>query len=97
MAPKVGDFLEDVGPWGLAAGIGAAVVLPVLAGFGKPLAKAAIKGGLNLYEKSRGFVAEAGEVFEDLVAEARAEMAEEQANSHHTMNHASDNISSIPD
>ncbi len=78
MALKVGDLLEDVGPAGLVAGIGAVILLPVLAGVGKPLAKAAIKGGIALYEKSKGAIAEAGEVFEDLVAEARAELAEEQ-------------------
>lgn len=78
MALKLGDFLEDVGPAGLMAGIGAVILLPVIAGVGKPLAKAAIKGGISLYEKSKGVIAEAGEVLEDLVAEARAELAEEQ-------------------
>lgn len=78
MALKIGNFFEDFGPVGIAAGIGAVVLLPVVAGFGKPVAKAAIKGGIALYEKSKGVFAEAGEVFEDLVAEARAEIAEEQ-------------------
>lgn len=78
MALKIGNVFEEFGPVGIAAGIGAVVLLPVVAGFGKPLAKAAIKGGIALYEKSKGVFAEAGEVFEDLVAEARAEIAEEQ-------------------
>ncbi|WP_017715867.1 DUF5132 domain-containing protein [Kamptonema formosum] len=78
MALKIGNFFEEFGPVGIAAGIGAVVLLPVAAGFGKPIAKAAIKGGIALYEKSKGVFAEAGEVFEDLVAEARAEIAEEQ-------------------
>lgn len=69
---------------GLAVGIGAAVVapavIPVLAGIVKPVAKAAIKGGILLYERSRETVAEAGEIFEDLVAEVKAEIEE----SHHT-------------
>jgi hypothetical protein len=78
MALKIGNLFEDFGPVGIAAGIGAVVLLPVVAGFGKPVAKAAIKGGIALYEKSKGVFAEAGEVFEDLVAEARAEIAEEQ-------------------
>jgi len=42
---------------GLAIGIGAAVlaptVLPVLVGAAKPLVKAAIKGGIILYEKGK--------------------------------------------
>ncbi|MCU0517431.1 MAG: DUF5132 domain-containing protein [Oscillatoria sp. Prado101] len=78
MALKIGNVFEEFGPVGLVAGIGAVVLLPVVAGFGKPIAKAAIKGGIALYEKSKGVFAEAGEVFEDLVAEARAEIAEEQ-------------------
>jgi hypothetical protein len=81
MAPKFKDFLEDV-PGGWVAGIGAIVlapiVVPVLARAGKPLAKAAIKGGLRLYEQSRGAIAEAGEVLEDLMAEAQAELADER-------------------
>ncbi len=67
---------------GLAIGIGAAVlgpvVLPILAGAAKPLAKAAIKGGLALCEKGKESAAEFSEVFEDIVAEAKAELAEER-------------------
>ncbi|WP_017316496.1 DUF5132 domain-containing protein [Mastigocladopsis repens] len=80
MAPKITDFVEDAGAPGIIAGIGAVllapVVIPVVAGIGKPIAKSLIKGGLVLYEKSRGAVAELGETFEDMVAEARAELAE---------------------
>ena len=65
---------------GLAIGIGASIfapqVIPALAGVIKPIAKAAIKGGLMLYEKSKETVAEVGEVMEDIVAEVKAEMAE---------------------
>ncbi len=67
---------------GLAIGIGAAVlapaVMPVVASVMKPLAKAAIKGGIMLYEKGRETVAEVSEIVEDIVAEAKAEMAEVQ-------------------
>jgi hypothetical protein len=66
---------------GLAIGIGAAVLgpmlLPVLAGAAKPLVKAAIKGGIVLYEKGKETAAEMGEVLEDIVAEAKAEVAAE--------------------
>ncbi len=62
---------------GLAIGIGAAVlapvVFPVLAGVAKPLAKAAMKSGIMLYNKSKEIIAEAGEVTEDLWAEAKTE------------------------
>ena len=65
---------------GLAIGIGAAVlgpaVLPVIAGVAKPVVKAAIKGGIILYEKGKETFAEMGEVVEDLVAEAKSEVEE---------------------
>ena len=63
---------------GLAIGVGTAilapVVIPMVASIAKPLAKAAIKGGIMLYEKNRELIAEATEVVEDLVAEAKAEL-----------------------
>ncbi len=40
-----------------------------------------VKGGIVLYEKGKGVVAEVGERFEDIVAEARAELAEERTES----------------
>ncbi len=83
MALELEDLFEDVGTPGIVAGIGALVlapiVIPAIAKIGKPIAKAAIKGGITLYEKSKGAVAEAGEVLEDLVAEAQAELADEEA------------------
>jgi hypothetical protein len=76
----------DGGVTGIAAAIGAAVlapvVIPAVAGVAKPAAKAAIKEGIWLSEKSKEFFAEATEVFEDLVAEAKAELAQDgKANS----------------
>lgn len=66
---------------GLAIGVAAAVVAPIalsaLYGVGRPLARAAFKTGVLFYEKSRETMAEFGEVVEDLVAEARAELREE--------------------
>jgi hypothetical protein len=80
------SLLEDIvkgveaGPLGIAAGVGAAIlapiVIPALAGAAKPLAKAAIKEGILLSEKGKEFFAEATEVFEDIVAEAKAELAQ---------------------
>ena len=65
---------------GLAIGIGSAILapilIPILASVAKPLAKASIKGGLMLFEKGKEVVAETQEVVEDLVAEAKAELAE---------------------
>lgn len=72
------DLLKGNVLTGLAIGIGvvivAPVVLPIVAGIGRPLAKSAIKGGLILFDKARESTAELGEVFDDLVAEARAEL-----------------------
>lgn len=79
MSLKLGDFVEDLGAPGIALGVGAVVLAPFLARSLKPVAKATIKGATIAYEKTKGIVAEAGEVFEDLVAEAQAELAEEQA------------------
>ena len=63
---------------GLAVGVGVAVLAPVIApiisSVGKPLAKSLIKSGLLLYERGRETAAELGEIFEDLVAEAKVEM-----------------------
>lgn len=69
-----GGNLPSVGA-GLGALLLAPVVIPVAVGAGKPTAKAMIKEGLRLYEKSKESFAEMGEIFEDLVAEAKAELA----------------------
>ena len=76
------DDLKGNAVSGLLIGIGAAVlapvVLPILASIAKPVAKAAVKGGIMMFEKGKEAVAEAGEMFEDIVAEAKSELAEEQ-------------------
>jgi hypothetical protein len=68
---------------GLAIGIGAAILapalIPALAGVAKPLIKAAVKSGIIIFEKGKESVAELSEIFEDVVAEAKAEMADAHA------------------
>lgn len=59
---------------GLGVALAAPVVLSVLGGVARPLARATIKTGIIAYEKSREAMAEVGEVLDDLVAEARAEI-----------------------
>ena len=63
---------------GLAIGIGSAIiaplVIPALSKAAKPLAKAAIKGGLVLFETGKEKLAEAQELMDDLLAEAKAEL-----------------------
>jgi hypothetical protein len=55
------------------------VVIPLFANIAKPLAKAAIKGGIQLYERGKETLAEVAEITEDIVAEAKAELAESTA------------------
>ncbi len=76
--PQIEDIVEDLGVTGIAAIVLLPVLVPVAAGVGKPLAKATIKGGILLYEKGKGVIAEVGETLEDIVAEAKAELAEAQ-------------------
>jgi hypothetical protein len=75
--PELEDVAETLGVPGIAAIILLPVLVPVVAGkIGKPLAKATIKGGIVLYEKGKGVLAEVGESIEDIIAEAKAELAE---------------------
>ncbi|MCT7951940.1 DUF5132 domain-containing protein [Ancylothrix sp. C2] len=77
----VETVVEDIALPVIVVGVGAVLLAPILIPVGKPIAKAAIKGGLAAYEKSKGVFAEVGEAFEDLVAEAKAELAESHASS----------------
>jgi hypothetical protein len=61
--------------------LSAPAVIPILAGIMHPLAKAAIKGGILAYEGFKITLAGARDTFEDLVAEARAEIHPEQPES----------------
>ncbi|TQV63252.1 MAG: DUF5132 domain-containing protein [Halothiobacillaceae bacterium] len=76
------DLLKGGAGRGLLIGLGAAVVAPVvlavLGGVARPLSRAAVKTGIIAYEKGREAMAEVGEVFDDLVAEARVEIERKQ-------------------
>ncbi|HEV3104649.1 MAG TPA: DUF5132 domain-containing protein [Trinickia sp.] len=82
------DFFKGNVLAGLVVGVGAIVVapilLPVVAAVSRPLAKSTIKTGVILFEKGREAAAEMTEVFEDLVAEARAELERSRPPSHVT-------------
>lgn len=79
---KITDLMENAGKHRLIVGVGAVllapVVIPVVANIGKPVAKSIIKGSMVAYEKSKGAFAELGESWEDIVAEAKAELTEEE-------------------
>lgn len=72
------DVLKSDAGRGLLIGVGVAIVAPVvlsvLSGVARPLARATVKTGIIAYEKGREAMAEVGEVLDDLVAEARAEI-----------------------
>ena len=71
---------------GLATGLllsaGAALLSPVwqplLARWGRPVAKNAVRGGIAAYEVARGRIAELGEKAQDLVAEVQVERTAER-------------------
>lgn len=74
------DIGERLGAWGwVGAGLGVVILAPKLIpalGRGlRPVAKGTLKGCMALTDKTRGVLAETGERWHDLVAEARAEHA----------------------
>ena len=79
----ISDFRPKGDIWtGVAIGVGllvAPVVIPMIVTAARPVAKAAIKGGIMLYEKGREMLAEVSEVVEDLAAEAKSEVQAELA------------------
>ncbi len=67
---------------GIAIGIGALILapalIPAIGAVARPMAKAAIKSGLLLFEKTRELVAETQETVADMAAEAQAELVSER-------------------
>jgi hypothetical protein len=78
LVPQFEDLLEDLGVPGIAVIVLLPVIVPVVGKVAKPVAKAAIKGGIVLYEKGKGVMTEVGETLEDIIAEAKAEIAEDR-------------------
>jgi len=79
----IDDALKLKGAPGMALfALGAIVlapaVMPILGSVLKPVVKNGIKGGLRLYQKSKELAAEAMESLEDIAAEAKAELIEDQ-------------------
>jgi hypothetical protein len=61
---------------GIAAGVGAALVAPILIPALRPVAKSVLKAGLIAYDQGRVALAEFNEQTGDMLAEARAELAQ---------------------
>lgn len=86
-------LLDDMtkGPVPVLIGLGVAMVaptvIPAIATGLRPLAKVLVRGGITLYDAAKEGVAEAGEQFNDLVAETRAEMAESAKHETHGAKH----------
>jgi len=74
-------FLEDIFKGsnivtGLAIGIGVGIVAPAVIPALRPIAKSIIKAGLIAYDQGRVALMELNEQTGDILAEARAELAE---------------------
>jgi hypothetical protein len=61
---------------GLAFGVGAALVAPVVIPALRPIAKSILRAGLIAYDQGRVALAELNEQTGDMLAEARAELAQ---------------------
>jgi hypothetical protein len=65
---------------GIGIGLGAGLLIkslaPAFQGMGRPVAKAAIRGGIGRFDAGRETLARWRETWEDLIAEVRAEMEE---------------------
>src|SRR3546814_8770903 len=72
------DMLKGGIGTGLAVGIGAVVLAPVMGRVLRPVVKTAVKTGLSVYRET---AAGLGEATGDLVAEARAELDQENLGS----------------
>jgi hypothetical protein len=72
------DLLKNDLTKSVAIGLGVVAAGVLLAPALKPVARATVKSGILLFEKGREWLAEAEESFEDLVAEVRAELAEDR-------------------
>ncbi|MBD0263926.1 MAG: DUF5132 domain-containing protein [Tolypothrix sp. Co-bin9] len=81
--PDIEDLAEDLGITGIAALLLLPVFAPVITDVGKPITKAVIKSAILFYESNKGAMPTAGytyaemnDAWQDMVAEARTELAE---------------------
>lgn len=76
--PTIDDLLKSDVARGAAIGVGVATAAAFLLPAARPVARAVLKTGILCFERGRELVAEAGEAFEDLVAEVKADLAAER-------------------
>ncbi|SMF93397.1 hypothetical protein SAMN02949497_0678 [Methylomagnum ishizawai] len=75
---KLTNILKSDITKGVAIGLGVAAAGLLLTPALRPVTRGAMKSGILLFEKGREWMAEASESLEDLVAEVRAELAEQR-------------------
>lgn len=75
LLPDIPEIVEDLGVPGIVAFVLLPVLFPVI---GKPLAKAIIKSGIVLYDKSKGALAPIRETWGDIIVQARTELATDE-------------------
>ncbi|MGY6213829.1 DUF5132 domain-containing protein [Methylolobus aquaticus] len=76
--PKISELIQNDIARGVAIGVGVAAAGAFLLPAVRPVARAVLKTAILSFEKGREVVAEAGEAFEDIVAEVKAELASER-------------------
>lgn len=80
LMPKVGELLFEEGALaGSVATVAVIALAPVLGRIARPVARELIRGGYAAVHKTREVAVDTGERWQDLVAEARSELAEEAA------------------
>lgn len=81
MFKVIGETFSEFGLPGVAIGLGTIIaiplILPPLVKVGKPVVKAVIKTGIIAYEKGKDIWGNTSEILDDLIAESKAELAEE--------------------
>lgn len=76
--PVIGSVSAGTGvAVGLGALVLAPVVIPMVGALIKPVAKGVIKAGMLVYHKGQVVAAESKETWDDLTAEVKAELAQE--------------------
>ncbi|MBD2343914.1 DUF5132 domain-containing protein [Anabaena subtropica] len=81
LLPDLGDLAEGLGITGIVGIVLVPIFLPVIGGVGRPIAKAVVKSGIALYERNKETIEELKENWEDIIAEAKAEVGEERMRS----------------
>ena len=71
---RVAQLAADPNAKAIAIGAAAVVITPMVLPYAKPLLRGTLKSSVILFEKTRGAIAEAGELLADIAAEARAEV-----------------------